>query len=326
MIKQNLQKNLAIALSVVVALCVIGAIVMLNNRPPGSELPGVNRPQVIPPNGEITVVGTIECLPHRDTSGPQTMECAFGLVDDGGTHYALRDSDPNYANVSGAQSGGRVTVHGNFVAAEDEKYASMGTITVDRITPEGAQGEPQTPPVAGDSVSDGTISFVRPADFGLAVTPEQILVNTYIPTCEEGFMYCLYFNADTYEDTNFDGAGVGIRVRSDLTTEAACLTTQPTGYTGQVPKSATHENYAVSTFAPIGDAGAGHYSNGEQYRLFTSGKCYQFDAQVGESQFANYPAGSVMEFTLADRTAVLAKLRGILGGVALESGGSVVLP
>lgn len=37
----------------------------------------------------VTLSGTSVCLPHRDASGPQTMECAFGLKAADGTHYAL---------------------------------------------------------------------------------------------------------------------------------------------------------------------------------------------------------------------------------------------
>jgi hypothetical protein len=39
---------------------------------------------------EITVSGLWECLPHKDTSGPQTTECAFGIAkDQSDGHYAL---------------------------------------------------------------------------------------------------------------------------------------------------------------------------------------------------------------------------------------------
>jgi hypothetical protein len=40
-----------------------------------------------------TLVGTWECLPHKDTTGPQTMECAFGIfVDETHEHYAVDTS------------------------------------------------------------------------------------------------------------------------------------------------------------------------------------------------------------------------------------------
>ncbi len=40
-----------------------------------------------------TVVGYWECLPHKDTTGPQTMECAFGIaIDQSDGHYAVNTS------------------------------------------------------------------------------------------------------------------------------------------------------------------------------------------------------------------------------------------
>ncbi len=36
-----------------------------------------------------TLSGEVVCLPHADTSGPQTMECAYGLKTDVGEYYAL---------------------------------------------------------------------------------------------------------------------------------------------------------------------------------------------------------------------------------------------
>jgi len=40
-----------------------------------------------------SIVGFFECLPHKDTTGPQTMECAFGIaVDQSDGHYAIDTS------------------------------------------------------------------------------------------------------------------------------------------------------------------------------------------------------------------------------------------
>lgn len=36
-----------------------------------------------------TLSGEVVCLPHKDTDGPNTMECAYGLKTDVGEHYAL---------------------------------------------------------------------------------------------------------------------------------------------------------------------------------------------------------------------------------------------
>ena len=36
-----------------------------------------------------TLAGKYVCLPHADTSGPQTLECAFGLQTAAGEYYGL---------------------------------------------------------------------------------------------------------------------------------------------------------------------------------------------------------------------------------------------
>lgn len=43
-----------------------------------------------------TIVGFWECLPHKNTSGPQTAECAFGIaVDQSDGHFAIDTSSMN---------------------------------------------------------------------------------------------------------------------------------------------------------------------------------------------------------------------------------------
>src|SRR5258708_14257470 len=81
-----------------------------------------------------------------------------------------------------------------------------------------------TPDEAYDrSVSDGTITVSFPAkEFGLATTPTQILVRSYIPPCNPNFNYCLYFIGQEYKGTNFDSAGLRLKNPDDLTTEQVC--------------------------------------------------------------------------------------------------------
>lgn len=50
--------------------------------PPAGQVNGANQQQII-------VEGEVTCLPHRDTSGPTTMECAYGLKADDGSYYGL---------------------------------------------------------------------------------------------------------------------------------------------------------------------------------------------------------------------------------------------
>lgn len=80
-----MKSPLSIALIIIVTLAVIvGGFFALNSYIYNEKQEG----------GEIenyrgTLTGEVVCLPHRDTSGPQTMECAFGMRTDAGEHYAL---------------------------------------------------------------------------------------------------------------------------------------------------------------------------------------------------------------------------------------------
>lgn len=191
-----------------------------------------------------------------------------------------------------------------------------------------------TPPASTASTTSFTntvttragVTFGYDAPYGLATTPEQVLVKAYIPPCSEGFDYCLYRATTTYAGTNFESAGLSIRTRSDLSTKTSCLTTPPEGYAGLTATTSEAADYATSVFAPLGDAGAGHYASGALYRLFAKGSCTEFETRLGETQFANYPEGSIREFTDADRAAVKAEFAALLASVTLGSSTPVVFP
>jgi hypothetical protein len=173
------------------------------------------------------------------------------------------------------------------------------------------------------TISDGTITIAQPgADFGFATNETQILVHSYIPSCSSPFMYCLYYNGTSYQGTNFESAGVRISKRTDLSTERLCMNTPPEGYeaTTTPTSTTTKDSYASSVFSNISDAAAGHYASGSLYRLFvrSNNACYEFETRIGETQFANYPEGTIVEFTSTDRAALKAKLFNILEGVSLD--------
>lgn len=94
--------------------------------------------QNTPPShsSKVTIKGNMVCLPHKNTSGPQTMECALGLQDTKGNYYALADSDPTYKNISSVSNNTQVIVEGVFTPKEDTKYQSIGTIAVTAIQPQ----------------------------------------------------------------------------------------------------------------------------------------------------------------------------------------------
>lgn len=267
----------------------------------------------LPAEGTLTIQGEIVCLPHRDSDGPQTLECAYGLEGDDMNFYALRDQEAplSTSTITSFPTGTLVTVVGEFTIEEDDRYATVGALEIRSITrQDGAQDQME------NTHSDGTVTFTVPEDFGLAVTDEQILVDSVIPPCESGFEYCLYYNGDEYADTNFLSAGVRIDTRTDLTDLNSCLTTQPTGYADLEIATSTA---STSSFAPLQNAAAGSYSIGEEYRLFASSTCYQFTTRVGASQFGNTATGTV-EFTQAEQESLLDRLRVIIEGMTLFDG------
>ncbi len=82
----------------------------------------------------ITFSGELVCLPHKNTSGPQTMECAYGLKTPEGMYYALRDSDPTYKHISGVAMGKHVAVEGRFVPQTDKIYPTEGVLEIISLT------------------------------------------------------------------------------------------------------------------------------------------------------------------------------------------------
>lgn len=82
----------------------------------------------------VTITGTVLCLPHKDTSGPQTLECAYGLKDSDGKYYGLKDSDPGYKNISGIPMNTQVKVGGILKKEQSAIYPTVGTIEVTNIT------------------------------------------------------------------------------------------------------------------------------------------------------------------------------------------------
>ena len=182
-------------------------------------------------------------------------------------------------------------------------------------------------PVGDKGISDGAMSIFYPiADFEMATSEQKMTVHSYIPPCDPDFNYCLYYTGTAYQGTNFESAGIRIDTRTDLTTQTACLTAPPTGYTNFVPTSTTAGDYSISEFTPIGNAGAGHFATGTLYRLAYNGVCYEFETRIGQSQFANYSSGTIQQFTVADQMNLQTEIIGILNGVTLASGETVVFP
>lgn len=182
-------------------------------------------------------------------------------------------------------------------------------------------------PLQTISTKDISLTFDSDA-FGLATTREQVLVKSYIPPCDDDFDYCIYYVGTEFSNTNFESAGIRLTKRNDISNETDCLTSPPRGYTSHVEpaKKQSKDTYATSYFNNLGDAGAGHYARGELFRVFVKENqhCYEFETRIGQTQFQNYPAGSINEFTEKDFQMIQNELLDVLKSTTLRSGERVV--
>ena len=87
----------------------------------------------LPANGEaVSKEGTIACLKHINSDGPQTMECAIGIELPDGSAYGLQSDDSVIIGI--IPTGQKVRVEGTLMQAENSKYRTSGTIRVQAIT------------------------------------------------------------------------------------------------------------------------------------------------------------------------------------------------
>lgn len=122
-------KILAYLLGLILAMILVLLFAVETTRAPGPSTSNGNNNDA-PIGVEMTIEGEVVCLPHKDTDGPQTMECAFGVKLDNGTYYALSDSKEDYSNVSSLPTGKRARLTGTLKQEPSDKYQSTGTLTV----------------------------------------------------------------------------------------------------------------------------------------------------------------------------------------------------
>jgi hypothetical protein len=122
-------KNI-IAAVVIIIIAIVGYIAVQSSQK--TAMPLDPTPQ------NVTLSGTYTCLPHLDTTGPQTEECAFGLKTDEGDYYAV-NFGASASAMDQFQSGAHITAEGFVVIKEAlnsnqwEKYNMKGIFTVTRV-------------------------------------------------------------------------------------------------------------------------------------------------------------------------------------------------
>ena len=76
----------------------------------------------------LNLTGELVCLPHREQSEVQTLECAYGFLDESGTYYGLEDGTTDYSLIANTHMGEKVQVEGTYRSSTDTKYKQNGTI------------------------------------------------------------------------------------------------------------------------------------------------------------------------------------------------------
>lgn len=100
-----------------------------------------------------TLSGVQMCLPHKDTSGPQTLECAIGIKTDAGEYYALDFNlmsltPPTIANGQHFTASGVITPIERLSTDQWQKYNVAGIFSVtNAIQIEGVTPKPAEPVV-----------------------------------------------------------------------------------------------------------------------------------------------------------------------------------
>lgn len=222
------------------------------------------------------------------------------------------------------RSGGRPSADavGSLERASNEVLDRLNGTPPDGRPALSAEAPSQVPEDAETTMTlvGGEVTISYPADYGLAVNPDQLLVESSVPFCDEGFAYCIYLRSDAFAGTNFDGAALSIVLRDDLDYQADCLLSQPAGFSELEPVIDGGAGHATATYHQVGQGAAGHVTSGALYRLYYADTCYEFESRVARAQYDNFEPGSVERFDDADLQGVRAQLRSIVASVSLPDG------
>lgn len=82
---------------------------------------------------DVALKGQLVCLPHRDQSGSQTLECAYGFLAETGIYYAVKDSTPQKSMITGVPMNQEINIEGIYSPEGDEKYQQNGTIDLKAV-------------------------------------------------------------------------------------------------------------------------------------------------------------------------------------------------
>ena len=265
-----------------------------DNQAAENQLPA----ETIQEGQNITVRGTIVCLPHKNSDGPQTLECAYGLKADN-KYYGLADLEVGaWETYKIDQS---VEVTGRFAkAGEEEKYNIIGTISVETIVSLSEATDPESE-IQGYTNNEYGFSLEFSADF-IKLSDDE---NTRLPwsygSARAGRrLLTLQLPQAFMPKTNFADGSVTIGVSADKAEVGGCTI----GDTE--PANVRNINGTNFTELDFSDAGAGNFYATKSYRVVRGDVCLALEATIHSTNLANYsPEQGIVEFDKSSIDAAL---------------------
>ena len=129
-----------------------------------------------------TISGTYVCLPHMNTTGPQTTECAFGIETDSGEYYAVNFGQSGVA-MEQFHSGAHIKAEGFVVIKESlntdqwKNYNMKGIFTITRMLEPTTTSQVEAK-ININVVCEGALAYMTFTDSKAA--------NTFVAECKEG--------------------------------------------------------------------------------------------------------------------------------------------
>ncbi|MFA5854648.1 MAG: hypothetical protein WC866_06275 [Patescibacteria group bacterium] len=190
---------------------------------------------------------------------------------------------------------------------------------VQPVTPQPVT-QPQPAPSTSHKIYTNTLSgfSVQYPDTILHTEDTQDMqLSGYIPVCDPDYaVVCFPIPKDAYAGTNFGSAAFAVHLRDDLKTSSACETWQG----GElVDGDATINGTSYKKFS-YSEGAMSHRLDGENYRTFRDGTCFELSTRVATTVFEVYEPGTVKLFSDANRSALQAALDAMLTSFRFASG------
>ncbi|HET8669226.1 MAG TPA: hypothetical protein VFM05_00990 [Candidatus Saccharimonadales bacterium] len=125
-----MHRKIFIVAAVITIIAAFATVALITRGDSGTGRKDDSGKQDSSSNVSVAKEGIFECLTMKDPSGPQTLECSFGLRTDDGTTYALYAQDPSL--LGGIPMGTRIRATGP-ITEETTKYGTAGTIRLTSV-------------------------------------------------------------------------------------------------------------------------------------------------------------------------------------------------